>query len=45
MNNKENKAKIWFFEMISKSGKHLAGLIKKKRENINYLYEEWKRDI
>lgn len=32
MNNKENKAKIWFFEMISKSGKHLARLIKKKRK-------------
>lgn len=44
MNNKENKTKSWFFEMVSKSDRHKVRLIKKKkkRENINYLYQEWK---
>lgn len=43
MNNRENKAKSWFSE-ISKSGKHLARLIKKKREILNYLCQEWERE-
>jgi len=32
---KINKTKSWFFEKINKINKHLARLIKKKREESN----------
>ena len=39
---KINKTKIWFFEKISKTDKHLLRLIKKKREKnqINKIRNE-----
>ena len=43
---KINKIKSWFFEKINKTGKHLARLIKKKREKnqINKIRNE-KREV
>lgn len=42
MNNRKNRAKGGFFEMIIKSGES-GKTDTEKRENINPLYQEWRR--
>ena len=41
---KINKAKTWFFEKINKIDKHLARLIKKKRERTQINKLEMKKE-
>ena len=37
---KVNEIKSQFFEKINKIGRPLAGLTKKKREDLNYYYQD-----